>query len=367
MATNDDWSSAEEEGLANDLERLALEREAESAPAPTPAVATEVTDPFDRAVSHALPCFSTVRQIGLYVWRPLSPKRGDLKPFANATEEDFVSRIKIAPHEGDVPVVNLSGVALPVDFVRNPKPQFLPNRFPNDPGVGAALAAAAMRGLDWRTLDFVIGGSGLHVLSARSTSGNVYLVQKVQGALTLGKHAEYTSDLQARGFQFERLVTGERMDGRANEDCVASLQVAMVGPFKIYFHAELDAVDGEGAHVEIKSGNPHKFGSKEMFQMVASRSSKLIYAVCQGNRVVGIQEEGLEDVARRTSASKRADLEATLLENLRELKDLADEVSEDVPSQLTFENGRVKLTPRPDLSQLPSRAVLDALLARTLG
>ena len=46
---------------------------------------------------------------------------------------------------------------------------------------------------------------------------------------------------------------------------------------------------------------------------------------------------------------------------------LCYDVSEEVPSQLTFENGRVKLTPRPDLSQLPSRAVLDALLARTLG
>lgn len=365
MATNDDWSSAEEEGLANDLERLALEQEAEAAPAA--AAVADPRDPFEKGIVHALPCFSTVRKIGIYVWRPLNPKRGDLKPFSEATEEDFVSRIEIAPRAEDVPTLNLSAVALPVEFVRNPKPQFLPNRFPNDPGVGAALAAAAMRGLDWRTLDFVIGGSGLHVLASCSTSGNVYLVQKVQGALTLGKHAEYTSDLQARGFQFERLVTGERMDGRANEDCIASLQVAMVGPFKVYFHAELDAVDAQGAHVEIKSGNPNKFGAKEMFQMVASRSSKLVYAVCQGNRVVDIMECPLQHVAGWTTAAKRASLEATLLQSLRELKDLAGEVSEDVPSQLTFEDGRVKLTPRPDLSQLPSRAVLDALHARTLG
>lgn len=173
--------------------------------------------------------------------------------------------------------------------------------------------------------------------------------------------------MMARGFQFERLVTGERMDDRANGCCVASMQVAMVGPFKIYFHAELDAVDAEGAHVEIKSGNPNKFGSKEMFQMVASRSKTLVYADCRGNRLLGIKECGLENVAEWTTISKRANLEATLLESLRELKDLADEVSEDAPSQLVFENGCIKLVPQPDMSQLPSRAVLDALLARTLG
>jgi len=362
--TNDDVSCAEEEGLANDLERLGLETESESAPALAPA---DVTDPFDQVVGRALPSFSTVRNIGTFVWRSLNPNKGDLKPFSNATEEDFVSRIEIAPKPEDVPVVNLSGVALPTDFLHNPKPQFIPNRFPNDPGVGAALAAAAMRGVECRTLDFVIGGSGMHVLSTRSTSGSVYLVQKVQGALTLGKHAEYTSDMMARGFQFERLVTGERMDDRANGCCVASMQVAMVGPFKIYFHAELDAVDAEGAHVEIKSGNPNKFGSKEMFQMVASRSKTLVYADCRGNRLLGIKECGLENVAEWTTISKRANLEATLLESLRELKDLADEVSEDAPSQLVFENGCIKLVPQPDMSQLPSRAVLDALLARTLG
>lgn len=360
--TNDDWSSAEEEGLANDLERLGLE----PAPALSPAPA-DVTDPFDLVVGRALPSFSTVRNVGVFVWRSLNPNKGDLKPFADATEEDFVSRIEIAPKPEDVPIVNLSGAVLPTDFLRNPKPQFIPNRFPNDPGVGAALAAAAMRGVDCRTLDFVIGGSGMHVLSTRNTSGNVYLVQKVQGALTLGKHAEYTSDMMAKGFQFERLVTGERMDDRANGCCVASMQVATVGPFKIYFHAELDAVDAEGSHVEIKSGNPQKFGSKEMFQMVASRSKTLIYADCRGNRLLGIKERGLEDVAEWTTVSKRANLEATLLETLRELKDLADEVSEDVPSQLAFEDGHVKLYPQPNMSQLPSRAVLDALLARSLG
>ena len=101
--------------------------------------------------------------------------------------------------------------------------------------------------------------------------------------------------------------------------------------------------------------------------MVASRSKTLIYADCRGNRLLDIKERGLEDVAEWTTVSKRANLEATLLETLRELKDLADEVSEDVPSQLAFEDGQVKLYPQPNMSQLPSRAVLDALLARTLG
>jgi hypothetical protein len=116
--------------------------------------------------------------------------------------------------------------------------------------------------------------------------------------------------------------------------------------------------------VEIKSGNPKTFGPKEMFQMVASRSKTLVYADCLGNRLVGIKERGLEDVADWTWDSKRAINQATLLATMQELKELVGEVGEDAPSQLTFEDGRAKLVPRPDLSQLPSRAVLDALLAR---
>ena len=49
--------------------------------------------------------FPTVRNIGVFVLRPLDPKRGDLKPFADATEDDLVSRIEIAPNPEDAPGV----------------------------------------------------------------------------------------------------------------------------------------------------------------------------------------------------------------------------------------------------------------------
>ena len=340
------------EALVGDIEALTL-----SAPATG-------ADPFDAVVSNALPAFSTVKDLGIFIWRPQNPKRVDFKPHADTTEQDIASRLVVAPKPTDVPVLHLENVKLPIDFARNIRPQPLANRFPNDHGVAAALAAAAARGIQMNSVDFVLGGSALNVLSTRSTAGKVYLVQRAHNAITIGKHSEYTSDLSARGFQFERLCTGEGMAARANEDCAVSMQLALVGPSRTVFHAELDAVDASGSHVEIKSGNPHKFGSKEMYQMVASRSRTLVFARCQGNTIVEIEQCGIEDVAKWLTDAKRATLQDAILETMRELKELAADISEDEPSQLVFVNGHVQLSPRPDLSQLPSREVVASLLTR---
>ena len=52
------------------------------------------------------------------------------------------------------------------------------------------------------------------MLSERSTANNTYLVQRAGQAIAAGKHAEYTSDLMARGFQFERLASPASASGR---------------------------------------------------------------------------------------------------------------------------------------------------------
>jgi len=53
------------------------------------------------------------------------------------------------------------------------------------------------------------------------------------------------------------------------------LHVMQVGPFRVLFSAECDAVVEEAgnlAAVEMKTGNPRFFGTKVMFQMMASKS-----------------------------------------------------------------------------------------------
>jgi hypothetical protein len=64
------------------------------------------------------------------------------------------------------------------------------------------------------------------------------------------------------GFQFERLVTGGRLDGRHGLMQHESMQLMRMGPFNVLFAADVDAVDAAGRVVEIKTGNPRFFGSK---------------------------------------------------------------------------------------------------------
>ena len=64
------------------------------------------------------------------------------------------------------------------------------------------------------------------------------------------------------GFQFERLVTGWRIDGRHGLMKHESMQLMRIGPFNVLFAADVDAVDAAGRVVEIKTGNPRFFGSK---------------------------------------------------------------------------------------------------------
>ena len=313
-------------------------------------------------VKKALNAFSTIRDFGTYVWKPGSPSRDELKSHGEATANDILHRIDAGNNPTDVPVLNLKNVRLPVKFLTS-RTQFLTNRFPNDAGVAASIAAATSRGLNLDDVDFIFGGSTLSMLSERSTAGNVYLVQRVGQTIAVGKHSEYTSDLMARGFQFERLVTGEKMAAHASENRVLSMQLALVGDFRVFFHAELDAVDVDGTRVEIKSGNPAMFGAKQMFQMVASRSRSLVFAKCQGNRVCGIEKRSIEEVASWVSREKRLVLQQNLLDTMLEIKDLAASIGEDEPSQLLFRDGHVELRPRPDVALLPPRGVVASIVA----
>lgn len=354
--TNDTRAGSEADVLTDAVASLTL----------APASTQPVEETFV-GVNEALPAFSTIRDFGTYVWKPGRPSRDELKSHGEATAHDILHRIDASNNPTGVPVLDLKNVRLPVKFLTDRR-QLLTNRFPNDAGVAASIAAAASRGLKLEDdVDFVFGGSTLNVLSERSTANNVYLVQRVGQAIAVGKHSEYTSDLMARGFQFERLVTGEKMAARANENCVMSMQLARVGDFRVFFHAELDAVDVDGTRVEIKSGNPDRFGTKEMFQMVASRSGSLVFAKCQGNKLHGIEKRSLAEVAAWVPREKRLALQESLLGTMREIKDLAASIGEDEPSQLVFRDGCVELRPMPDVALLPPRGVMDSITSPPAG
>ena len=69
-------------------------------------------------------------------------------------------------------------------------------------------------------------------------------------------------DYAAPGFQFERLVTGGKLDDHHGLLHHESMQLMRIGAFNVLFAADVDAIDAAGNVVEIKSGNPRYFGSK---------------------------------------------------------------------------------------------------------
>ena len=304
----------------------------------------------------ALSSFETIEDLGVFEWH--TKPSAEFKNHKDVTEQEIRSRVNTT--DPDIPRLSIGNIKLPTRLADGTK-QLRKNRFPNDGGVAASLAAAAAKGVKKSDFDFVFGGSTLHMLAGQRNDRNVYLVQRAGSAIVVAKHSEYTADLGAKGYQFERLITGEPPDGTASSEVLTGMQLAKVGDFRVLFQAEVDAIDSRGGRVEAKSGNPGRFGEKEMFQMLSSRSGTLVYADCCGNTLQKIETRSLSQVADWTPESERRILEANILKSMAQLK--VASVSEDFPSQLVFKNGDVVLESRRDLSILPMPDVVDALLS----
>ena len=168
-----------------------------------------------KAIARAFPKFTLIKKLGIFSWNPGPDCNSRLKPFADVTARDVLSRLQREPVRaggaagadgladdmqrmalgGGVPQVMHSSVRLPVNFMLDLPPQNFPNRFPNDPGYIVPLHAALQRGVSLKDIDFVLGGSALDVLANRThvdpqfdpEGGCSYLVQSAAGVIVVAK------------------------------------------------------------------------------------------------------------------------------------------------------------------------------------
>jgi hypothetical protein len=165
-----------------------------------------------KTISQAFPKFALTKQLGIFSWNPGPDSNSRLKPFADVTADDVLSRVPVqrervgagggAGADGladdlqrmalgaGVPQVLHSTVRLPVTFMTGLPPQELTNRFPNDPGYIVPLLEALQRGVSLQDIDFVLGGSALDVLANRTfdpDGGCSYLVQRAAGVIVVAK------------------------------------------------------------------------------------------------------------------------------------------------------------------------------------
>jgi hypothetical protein len=172
-------------------------------------------------ISKAFPKFALTKQLGIFSWNPGHDSNSRLKPFAEVTAHDVLSRVqrervragggadaddladdvqRMALGTG-VPQVVHSTVRLPVNFIPGLPPQECTNRFPNDPGYIVPLREALQRGVSLEDLDFVLGGSALDVLANRKfdqEGGCSYLAQSAAGVIVVAKSKSVAFSLSPR-------------------------------------------------------------------------------------------------------------------------------------------------------------------------
>lgn len=122
---------------------------------------------------------------------------------------------------------------------------------------------------------------------AAKDANDPFIVSRIPGTkcILIAKKKAYIKNLADAGFQFERYVTGGSMlDTSGNPKHVEHIHTMKVGQKNILFRAEVDAADADGSLVEVKASNPRYWGTKVMFQMISSGSSKL----CHGEKSRGV-------------------------------------------------------------------------------
>mmetsp|Transcript_10507 Transcript_10507/g.23643 ORF Transcript_10507/g.23643 Transcript_10507/m.23643 type:complete len:317 (-) Transcript_10507:89-1039(-) len=309
--------------------------------------------------------FEEQGRIGIFCW---DPEGIDQKEHCEVTTEDILRGLK-NPTASLSKIVSPESLHFPKRFCNLP-PQKCTNMFPHEMGYIVPLHMAKKMGVDLQKVDFVLGGSSLNVLALReierqgSDDPTKYLVQKcpVADVILIVKSKVYETNYSDFGFQFERFVTGGRMEDKHDVRLFESLQLMKIGDFTVLFSAEADAVDDAGCPVEIKSGNPKWFGSKVMFQMISSGSKTLVMANKTGkDTLAGVSKLSQEQMINTHSASVRARWGENILGALTELKH-SELVGTDGPVEMDFSQGGMLLKPCSDRHLLPTRKVVEELL-----
>jgi hypothetical protein len=321
--------------------------------------------------------FENIIDLGYFGWCPTKSKKSTSKNRYHKIQGASATEIKSLVDVDGQPdaLVDIAGIQqqLPIHFC-SPPPQKFRNKFPYDLPHIASLHVVAnyhRDAVDLAALDFIFGGSTLQVLATGLIVGGKstdFVACKVPhtNAIAIKKHKEYAADYADVGFQFERLVTGAGLADRHNPMAVEHLQVIQMRGFKVLFSAEADAVDESDTVVEIKASNQKMWGSKTMFQMISSGSTK----VCAGTKSQGILTkvaiQSLRDVANKAvqSPGKAAALEESILGNMAAIQEGMKDYEPGVVVKIQFSgaNKNLELAPINGVDLLPAHGVIEELL-----
>ena len=128
-----------------------------------------------------------------------------------------------------------------------------------------------------------------------------------------------------------------------------------------FFSAEVDAVDADLAAVEVKISNAKNWGTKTMFQMISSGSSKICHGIREKEQIPRADIRSLSDITEKTLRQRPRDkLESNVLRHMSRLHKLIRQFEPDCILVLSFDsNNELQLAlPGQNMDFIPSSGVI---------
>mmetsp|Transcript_19394 Transcript_19394/g.40905 ORF Transcript_19394/g.40905 Transcript_19394/m.40905 type:complete len:338 (+) Transcript_19394:65-1078(+) len=227
----------------------------------------------------------------------------------------------------------------------SPKSTAYKSKFPYSEIDIACIHVAVKRGVKLDEVDFCFGGSTLEML-AKKDANEPFIVSRIPGSkcILVAKKKDYTQDLADVGFQFERYVTGGSMlDTSGNPKNTEHIHTMRIGDKTVLFRAEVDASDADGSAIEIKASNPRYWGTKVMFQMISSGSSKLCHGEKSRGVLTRVTLKSLSSVSQE--ALEYGNISSLQKNIVKGMDAIQDQLKDGGTYRVCFTNGCLKLIP----------------------
>lgn len=290
-----------------------------------------------------------IQDLGYFGWRP----QGPYKQIHQVTAEELRNgtKFKTKPHMVQ-PIEDLEKKC-PKTFksekVKQPR-----NEYPYNPSYLVPLYVAVVdRGVNVDSIDFLFGGSVLHMLSTSKIKNDVqYWAQRIPGTriVAVEKKQHYSTNWTDFGHEFERFVLGQSN----TQETIMHLQIMKLGGCRVLFAAETDGMDQEERPVEIKSSNPRNWGIQVPLQMISNGSHSLYTAVKSQNTLKKVEQLSLSSVLQKVfdKQSIRKETNSNIRNGIQAL--MQTSIDFETPHTLHFEGEKNKHLIFQPVSSFPS-------------
>lgn len=304
--------------------------------------------------------FKPISDLGYFSWE-IEDDPGYKEISTLQSKEDIIRYINFDGKPDNLKPVNK--IRLPHRFKSMEQALEHDNKFPyGQIDIGCLYVAAKHRGVDMTKIHFAFGGSTLEMLASKDDSSS-YITTRIPGTdcILVVKRKIYTQNLSDPGFQFERLMTGKDVPDAGTAGFVEHMQIMKVGDYNVLFRAESDAIL-HGSPVEIKASNPRYWGTKVMFQMISSGSTKLCHGEKSRGTVTRITLQSLSTVVKESlEYSSISLLQENILEGMQAIE---SQLTHEELRKISFSGGSLKLIPTSDRASaiLPPPEIVISLL-----